>query len=149
MKTRRSRSTSRASRAVALMVALALAVPLAARVGVGRQPFERSVFKPELVIANQRKIGMTTEQRELFIREMQQTQADLLPTQLEMSAASAELMELLEGPRIDEEAALDAAARVLELERRVKSRHMVLLIRIKNLLTAEQQRTLREIRDAG
>ena len=110
--------------------------------------FERSLLKPELLIANQRRIGLTEEQREIFIREMRATQSDLLPAQLEMSEASADLMLLLEGPRVDEHAALEAARRVLEIEQRIKSRHLVLLIRIKNLLTPEQQRRLREIRDA-
>lgn len=134
---------------VTLAVALTLvcgSAPLAAQEG---DPFEGSVFSPELLIANQRKIGLTPEQRDIFIREMQRTQSDLLPVQLEMSEASADLLEQLEGPRVDEEAALAAARRVLELEQRVKGRHMVLLIRIKNLLTVEQQRLLREIRDAG
>ncbi len=135
-----------------LSVALAaffFVAALSAREGGRYEPFQREMFPPELLIANQRKIGLTPEQRDVFIREMRQTQSDLLPTQLEMSEASADLMALIEGPRIDEEAALAAAQRVLDLERRLKTRHMVLLIRIKNLLTQEQQRLLREIRDAG
>lgn len=142
----RSRLVLRFRRGAGWLLLLALATsPLAAERG---RPFERSVFSPELLIANQRRIGLTAEQRRVFIREMQQTQSDLLPAQLEMSEASADLLELMEGPRIDEEAALEAARRVLVLEQRVKRRHMVLLIRIKNLLTEEQQRLLREIRDA-
>ncbi len=112
------------------------------------RPFQQSVFPPELVMANQRKIGLTPEQRLTFLEEMRQTQSDLLPIQLEMSEASADLILLLEGARVDEEAALAAARRVVELEQGVKTRHMVLLIRIKNLLSVEQQRMLREIRDA-
>lgn len=113
------------------------------------RPFQQSVFPPELVMANQRKIGLTPEQRLAFLEEMRQTQSDLLPIQLEMSEASADLILLLEGARVDEEAALAAARRVIELEQGVKTRHMVLLIRIKNLLSVEQQRMLREIRDAN
>lgn len=114
----------------------------------GREPFEKSVFSPELLMANQRKIGLTPQQRDAFIAEMRKTQSDLLPAQLDMSEASADLVLLLEGARIDEQAALAAAGRVLELEQTIKTRHMTLLIRIKNLLTEEQQRLLREIRDA-
>ncbi len=131
------------------LAVLLVATAVAAREGGRYEPFKREMFPPELVIANQRKIGFTREQREIFIREMQQTQSDLLPAQLEMSEASADLLALVEGPRIDEQAALAAAQRVLELEQRIKNRHMVLLIRIKNLLTVEQQRLLREVRDAG
>lgn len=140
----------RTSRSLSLaLAAFLVATSVSAREAGRYEPFRREMFPPELLIANQRKIGLTPEQRDVFIREMRQTQSDLLPTQLEMSEASADLMALIEGPRIDEEAALAAAQRVLDLERRLKTRHMVLLIRIKNLLTQEQQRLLREIRDAG
>ena len=133
--------------AIALALCLLAVAPPVALAEDDEDPFEELVFDPELVMANQRKIELTREQRDLFIREMQATQTDVLPVEFEMTEASMDLIELLEGPRVDEEAALEAAARVLELERQVKSRHMVLLIRIKNLLTEEQQELLQEIRE--
>ena len=60
-------------------------MPAAARLQPGRDAFERALFKPELLIANQREIGLTEDQREVFIREMRETQGELLPAQLEMS----------------------------------------------------------------
>jgi Spy/CpxP family protein refolding chaperone len=73
----------------------------------------------------------------------------MVPMQVERVEASANLLELLEPAAVDEEAALAAADRMMTLELEVKARRMVLLVRIKNLLTAEQQRQLREIRDEG
>jgi len=129
---------------LSLLAGAALVAPPAA---ASDEMFEQAVFPPELVIRHQRKIGFSSEQRETFLREMQQTQADLLPVQLEMGEVGATLIQLLEEDRVDEEATLEAATRMLELERRTKLRHMRLLIRIKNLLTSEQQTTLNEIRD--
>jgi Spy/CpxP family protein refolding chaperone len=117
--------------------------------GDGREPFRELIFEPELVMQSQREIGLTPEQRQRFIREVQQTHSDMVPMQVEMVEASANLLELLEPAAVDEEAALAAADRMMTLELEVKARRMVLLVRIKNLLTAEQQRQLREIRDEG
>lgn len=130
---------------LALYLILLVPQPVSAE----REPFRKEVFPPELVIKNQRRIELTPEQRETFIREMQATQSDLLPIQLEMSDAGAALMEQLEASTVDEAATLAAAERVLELERQTKLRHMVLLVRIKNLLTLEQQRMLRQLRERG
>ncbi len=134
-------------------LSLFLIVPLLLTLSVSRARADestdfvrRAFFSPEILMANQRKIGLTPEQRETFVRAMTEAQTDMLPVKLEMSEAAADLALLLEGPRVDEEAALQAAQRVLELEQRTKLRHMELLVRIKNLLTVEQQRRLREIR---
>ncbi len=132
----------------ALLLALPQAAP-AARPGEVRKAIERLVFSPELVMAHQKRIGLSAEQRESFIREMQRTQADLVPVQIDLSEAAADLAALLEGPAVDEEEALVAARRVMDLEAQVKERHMALMIRIKNLLTAEQQQRLRRLREGS
>lgn len=131
---------------------LAAAVVAAPLVSAAQRPRDRLAglfFAPELVMSNQEEIGLTPAQRDAFVREMQSTQSDLVPLQLDLRAAKSALSALLERPRVDEEAALAAAERVLELEQQVKKRHMVLLIRIKNLLTEEQQRHLRRLRAGG
>ena len=117
--------------------------------GEGRGRFEELVFAPELLMAHQGDIGLTAEQKRIFVEELQSAQSDLVPIQLEMAEAAAELNRLLEASRVDEKEAVAAAARVMELEARVKGRHMRLLIRIKNLLTEEQQSVLLEIRAVG
>lgn len=144
-----------------LAVALALLLPAGASAaqarpsesragaGAGREPFKELVFEPELVMRHQRDIGLTPEQREVFVREMQATHSDIVPMQVEMVEASADLLELLEPAAVDEQATLEAATRMMSLERQVKARRMTLLIRVKNLLTEEQQRRLRAIRDGG
>jgi Spy/CpxP family protein refolding chaperone len=48
---------------------------------------------------------------------------------------------------IDEAKAMAQASRVMDAENRVKSAHLVMLVRIKNLLTPDQQKKLRELRD--
>lgn len=112
-----------------------------------QEPFRDLIFEPELVMRSQREIGLTPDQRDRFVREVQQTHSDMVPMQVEMIDASADLLELLAPATVDEEATLAAAGRMMALERQVKARRMLLLVRIKNLLTDAQQRQLRAIRD--
>ena len=112
-----------------------------------QEPFRELIFEPELVMKSQREIGLTPDQRQRFVREVQQTHSDIVPMQVEMIEASGDLLELLEPASVDEQATLAAAARMMTLERQLKARRMLLLVRIKNLLTEEQQRQLRAIRD--
>jgi Spy/CpxP family protein refolding chaperone len=66
-----------------------------------------------------------------------------------MLEASQTLVELLDGSRVDEAAALEQVDRVLTLERRIKRAQLALLIDIKNILTPEQQDRLRSLRGDG
>ena len=48
-------------------------------------------------------------------------------------------------PKVDEARAIELTERMLELEAQIERRHMTLLVGVENLLTAEQQRRLRQI----
>jgi Spy/CpxP family protein refolding chaperone len=56
------------------------------------------------------------------------------------------MVNLLRGVPIDEAKVLEQADKVMAVERDVKKMHLSMLIRIKNLLTAEQIAKLQEIR---
>ena len=144
---------SRYQYCVALLLALLVATPAAAQ-EPPRQPeppkspaFEKLLFAPDLVMQHQQEIRLRAEQKQALIAELQQTQADLVPLQFEISEAAEFLTQLFEAPRVDEQEALAAAERVMEIESRIKTRHLSLVIRIKNMLTAEQQAELRRLRD--
>jgi len=106
----------------------------------------RFVFPAELVMEHQSEIALTREQRDAVVREVQSLQSDVVPLQFEMGEAAEQLKALLDAPRVDEKQAIEAARRVTALESRVKQRHLTLLIRIKNLLSPEQQTLLRQLR---
>ena len=111
--------------------------------------FMRALFPPELIMRHAREIGLTPEQRSAITSAVSKTQASTLELQWDMQDAARSLGELVSQARIDEEAALDAAARVMEIEGKVKRSHLRLLIRIKNQLDAVQQDQLRALRSAG
>lgn len=149
-KTLRNRATITITLGVLALGGLALTRPASAQAGLrganASDRIERLLFSPELVMRHQRELGLTGDQRDTLVREMQETQSDLVPLQLDMAELSGDLVELLSQPRVDEEAAVAAAARVMDLESRIKARHLVLLVRIRNMLDPEQQGMLRRMR---
>jgi Spy/CpxP family protein refolding chaperone len=132
--------------AVALTVAVATA-------GYGQEQkddrFEKALFDPQLVLKHARDIGLTSQQRTTIMEAIKKVQTDLVPRQLDMAEPALELAELLEAPVVDEAAAVSQASKVLEIETEVKKMQMMLLIRIKNVLTRDQQARLRALRDGG
>ena len=113
----------------------------------GELELRRELFPPELVMRHQGEIGLSEEQRTALVHEMQALQSDLVPLQFEMSDAAGKLRTALAAPRVDEEKAAALADRLMSLESRIKKRHLTLMIRIKNILTPEQQDRLRELRE--
>lgn len=113
----------------------------------GEMDLHRELFPPELVMRHQGEIGLSEEQRTALVREMQVLQSDLVPLQFDMSDAAGKLRTALAAPRVDEEKAAALADRLMSLESRIKKRHLALMIRIKNILTPEQQDRLRELRE--
>ena len=67
--------------------------------------------------------------------------------QLSMLDGFSAVEELSAAEPVDEKALLNAIHEVLSAELRVKEAHMGLLVRVRNLLTAEQRERLRAIRD--
>ena len=52
---------------------------------------------------HQSQLGLTPKQKDILVHEMQQTQSDLVPLQLQMAEISGGLVDLLSRPRVDEE----------------------------------------------
>ncbi len=123
-----------------VLAALATAAPVAAQEGI-----EAHVFPPDLIMQARQQIDLTAEQRAAITQVIGAFQTESLGLEWDMQDQSQGLARILEGPRVDEEAALTQVDRVLQLEREVKRAHLRMLIRIKNVLTEEQQHQLRAI----
>lgn len=110
------------------------------------------LFPPDAVIRHQREIGLTDEQKERIIEIA--NEFDLgsgndgmasMAVGLAFMGLHNDLEEALDSDRVDEEAAIDAALAIMELETQLKVAHLTLLIGVKNVLTSEQQMQLREL----
>lgn len=109
-------------------------------------PLAESLFPPELVMANQRAIGLDDEQKAYLRQEISEAQARFLNLQWDLQDAMESLKSLLDQEQVNEQQILAQLDKVLDAERRIKRAQMGLMVRIKNKLTAEQQARLREFR---
>lgn len=127
---------------------LAFARPVTAQNPKPDDAFADALFDPQLVLRHSQAIGLTPAQRRTILDELKATQTALGPLQANMTEPALDLVELLGQPRIDEARVVAKMEQVLKIENEVKKQQAVLLVRIKNALTPEQQARLRELRNA-
>src|SRR5436309_130271 len=88
-------------------------------------PLARFLFPPELVMQQQRAIGLKPEQRTTITRVIQEFQTKVLDLQWQMQDETQRLTELLDKPTVDQTAALAQIDKLLAVERDVKRAHIV------------------------
>ena len=112
----------------------------------GPDDWGRNFFPPELVMQHQSEIGLQDSQRASLTSAIQAAQSKFMDTQWKLSAEGEKMGRLLQGSQVDEAAVLDEVDRILNLEREIKKAQVSLMVRIKNMLTPEQQKKLADIR---
>jgi Spy/CpxP family protein refolding chaperone len=105
-----------------------------------------NMFPPELVMQNQRELGLTDQQKTYMRTEIGKTSARFNDLQWQLHDAMEVLHETMKANQVNEQQALAQLDRVLESEREIKRLHMELAIKIKNNLTPEQQQKLQSLR---
>jgi len=109
-------------------------------------PMDRNLFPPELVLRNQLALGLSEEQVALIKQQVNNTQVQVLDAQVRLHRVTEQLHAALENTKVDEVAALGLASQAMDQERWVKTAHLALMIRVKNLLTEEQQEKARALK---
>ncbi|MFQ5641159.1 MAG: Spy/CpxP family protein refolding chaperone [bacterium] len=111
-----------------------------------RDPIEAHVFPPELVMQHQQILSLSAEQKSTLKKEIRSAQSKFTDLQWDLEDEMETFLSLLSQERIDEQQAITQLGKVLELETQIKRTHLTLAIRIKNVLTPEQQAKLQEIK---
>jgi Spy/CpxP family protein refolding chaperone len=109
----------------------------------------RSFFPPELVMRNQKAINLTPEQQSAIRSEMSQTTSRFNDLQWQLSAEEEALDSLVRGDVQDEKQILAQFDKLLLVEAELKRTQLSMLVRIKALLTPEQQQKLGELKKQG
>jgi Spy/CpxP family protein refolding chaperone len=112
----------------------------------GQDPIAEHLLPPELIMQNQKAIGLTDAQKNSVIGEIKQAQGRMVDVQWDLQRAVERMVELLKPDKVDEQAVLGQLDKVLAAEREVKRTQLGLMLRLKNILTPEQQRMLRDLR---
>lgn len=114
--------------------------------GVAMARFEQRLFPPELVLRNQIAIGLTDDQTAQIKRLLTESHGRIVEHQMDLQRSMEQLRATLDAPRVDEGAAIGAAEKSMAIETRLKKEHLGMLIRVKNVLTEEQQEKLATMR---
>ncbi len=112
-------------------------------------PLMGNLFPPELIMQAQDALGLTTEQQQAMIAEIQRTQTAATGIQWRLQGAMQRLAGAVKVDHPDEAQVLAQLDSVLALERDMKRAQITLLVRLKDRLTPEQQAILRRRGGAG
>jgi len=132
---------------IALLALAAVAAPAQEIAPV--DPIAHHTFPPELVMRHQRAIALTEEQRTEIKRELQTAQSSFTDLQWDLERELETFVALLEPGQVDEKRAIAALEEILSLESAIKKSQLLLAIRVKNLLSAEQEERLRDLAPRG
>ena len=105
----------------------------------GDDPIGRLLFPPDKVLNHAQELGLDDVQRKGIRAEIQRTQPKFLEFQLDLQAEVEKMTQVLQEKPVDEAKVMTQLDRVLALEKSAKRTQIALLVRIKNLLTPEQQ----------
>ncbi len=111
----------------------------------GHDPLGDFMFPPEMILEHTQELNLTPEQKTAIRNEVKSTQAQFTDLQFQLQDNMQAFTALLHQPKTDERQALAALDKALDVERQIKKLHVGMVIRIKNLLTAEQIEKLHQM----
>ena len=129
-----------------ILSALVTETTLFAQQNITDDPLAKAFFPPELVMQNQQAINLTEMQQKSLIKEIQNAQTEFMSLQWDLQKETEKLKFLVEKEKPVEAEVTEQLGQLLAIENKIKKRQISLLVRIKNLLTSEQQVKLRQLR---
>jgi len=128
------------------MKRLALLLVIAAPMFAQEDPLARYLVPPEMIMGHSQELNLQDKQRAAIKAEVQKAQSKFIDAQWDMKEETEKMVRLLQQTPADEARILEQADKVMALEREIKKTQLALLIRIRNVLTAEQVAKLDAIR---
>jgi hypothetical protein len=101
-------------------------------------PFKGRLFPPQVILEHRDELGLSKSQFTGIRAAVVEVQSSVAEFEWDMQQAYLALIEEIDERPIDEDAVLEHAEVALSAENEVKKRQMMMLVRLKNLLTEEQ-----------
>ncbi len=130
------------------ILCLLVMVSLVAGVATAEEPrdvFKGKLFAPNIILENRDALQLSKEQFTAIRAAVVEVQAGVAEHEWDMQEAYQALMLELDKSPIDEDKVLEYAGTALLAENQVKKKQMAMLVRLKNLLTAEQIEHLEDV----
>ncbi len=112
----------------------------------GGDPLERHLVPPEIIMQHQSALGITSSQREEIKKQVAALQTRFTELQWDLQAHMEALSQSLTHLEAQEETVLARLDQVLASEAQIKRTQLSMLLRIRGILTPEQLKKAREIR---
>lgn len=130
---------------VLLLVVASLGIGLAIAAEPQKDVFKGKLFPPNIILEHQTELELSKAQFTDIRAAVVEVQAGVAEHEWDMREAYQALMLELDKTPIDETRVLEHANVAMLAENEVKKKQMAMLVRLKNLLTAEQVRYLEAI----
>jgi Spy/CpxP family protein refolding chaperone len=118
--------------------------------GPGQRPpggdFMREFFPPELVMRNQRAIGLTPSQQSAIREEMVRAMPRFTELQWQISAEEETLSNLVKTGSAGEKEIVAQFDKLLAVEAQIKRLQLENLLKVRSILTPDQQESLKALK---
>lgn len=128
-----------------LLVIAGFGVSAAMAAGPKEDVFKGKLFPPNVILEHQAALSLSKQQFTAIRAAVVEVQAGVAEHEWDMREAYQALMSELDKSPIDESRVIAHADVALQAENQVKKKQMAMLVRVKNLLTAEQVSYLESI----
>jgi len=121
-----------------LLAVAGLGMSMAVAAENPKDVFQGKLFAPNVILEHRDQLQLSKEQFKAIRAAVVEVQAGVAEHEWDMQEAYQALMQELDKSPINEEKVLDYAGQALLAENQVKKKQMAMLVRLKNLLTADQ-----------
>ncbi len=109
--------------------------------------FKGKLFPPNIILQNQAELNLSKDQFTAIKKAVVAVQSNVAEHEWDVREAYMGIMQALDEAPINEEQVLELVGTALLAENEVKKEQMMMLIRLRNLLTAEQITYLESVRE--
>jgi len=132
--------------AIAALVAILPWAAQAADPGKDKDEWLRGkLFGPELILKHQGKLKLSEKQLDAIGAELKRVQSQVAESDWKLLVVAGELQELIDQHPVNQKEVMARVSRVFEAENLKKRLYLEMLINIKNALTGEQVKYLRDV----
>jgi hypothetical protein len=125
-------------RAIIFSVVAVLSVGMAVAAEPKDDVFKGKLFAPNIILENQTELGLSKDQFTAIRAAVVEVQGNVAEHEWDMREAYLLLMAELDKSPIDEDKVVAHASKAMLAENEVKKNQVLMLVRLKNLLTEEQ-----------
>ena len=130
--------------AVLLALVLAIAAPAMAADGKD-EPFKGKLFPPNVILEHKDQLNLTKQQFTDIRAAVVEVQSGVAEHEWDMAEAYQAMMAELDRETIDAVVVLEHAEAALRAENEVKKKQILMLVKLRNLLSDEQVEYLRSV----